>query len=268
MRKPCARAFVIGLDGAGGSAVCEAETPHIDQLLGEGVWSYTAQTVYPSSSYPAWGSLFHGVGPELHRIDEAHPCAEDDPWPSFFKLARQAWPDAELASFSCWAPINGKIIEPSCGCHLVSLPDPELVAAVTDYVRTHDPKLVFVQLDHIDAAGHKHGYGSQAYLDQIAVHDTYVGAIVEAIQEAGWYEESLIVLASDHGGHERMHGTQDARDMTIVWGCRGPGIARGKELGGEVHIVDTAAVVAEALGLPRPPAWEAEVPAGVWTALD
>jgi predicted AlkP superfamily pyrophosphatase or phosphodiesterase len=205
----------------------------------------------------------HGVGPELHQIDEAHPCQEDVPWPSFLKLARQTWPDGDLASFSCWEPINGAILEPSCGCHLVSLPDPELVPAIADYVRAHDPKLLFVQLDHIDAAGHRHGYGSHAYLDQIAEHDRYVGAIVEAIRDAGFYEESLILIVSDHGGHERTHGTRDARDMTIVWGCRGPGIARGRELEGVVRIQDSAAVVAEALGLSRPPAWEAVVPRGV-----
>ena len=263
MRKRCERAFIIGLDGAGGGAVREALTPHIDQLLAEGVWTYSAQTVFPSSSFPAWGAMFHGVGPERHGIDEEHPIAEDVPWPSFLKLARQAWPDGDLASFSCWEPINGRIIEPSCACHLVSLPDPELVPAVTRYIRTHDPKLVFVQLDHIDAAGHKHGYGSRAYLDQIEQHDLYLGAIVEAIRDAGWFEESLILLTSDHGGHEREHGTRDPQDMTIVWGCRGPGITRGRELESEVTITDTAAVVAHALGLPHPPAWEAKIPAGV-----
>jgi phosphopentomutase len=169
-----------------------------------------------------------------------------------------------LASFSCWEPINGKIVEPSCRCHLGSMPDPELVPAVVEYIQTRDPRLIFVQLDHIDAAGHRHGYGSAAYLEQIAQHDLYVGAIVEAIRDAGFYEESLILLVSDHGGHERKHGTLDPQDMTIVWGCRGPGIAGGKALDGAVNIVDTAAVVARALGLSRPPAWKAKVPTGVW----
>jgi arylsulfatase A-like enzyme len=268
MQTTCERAFVIGLDGAGGGAVRDAVTPHIDQLLAEGVRTYSAQTVYPSSSFPAWGAMFHGVGPERHRIDEKHPIAEDVPWPSFLNLARQAWPECELASFSCWEPINGAIIEPSCACRLVSLPDPELVSAAAAYIRTHDPKALFLQLDHIDAAGHKYGYGSRAYLAQTAQHDQYVGAIVEAIRDAGMYEESLILLTSDHGGHERKHGTRDAQDMTIVWGCRGPGVARGEELGGSVSIMDTAAVVTQALGLSRPSAWEARVPGGVFAALD
>jgi phosphopentomutase len=127
--------------------------------------------------------------------------------------------------------------------------------------------LVFVQLDHIDAAGHRYGYGSRAYLEQIAQHDLFVGAIVEAIRDAGWVEDSLILLVSDHGGHWRMHGTRDPRDMTIIWGCRGPRIARGHEIEGEVNIMDTAAVVAQSLGLSPPPAWEARVPPGVFSDL-
>lgn len=260
----CERAFVIGLDGAKGRAVCEAPTPHIDRILAEGVRTYSAQTVYPSSSFPAWGALLHGVGPERHQIDGRHPCAEDVPWPSFLKLARQAWPDCELASFSCWEPINTRIIEPSCACHLVSMPDPELVYAAAAYIRTHDPKVLFMQLDHIDAAGHVHGYGSRKYVAQIARHDAYVGILIQAICDAGVYEDSLILLTSDHGGRGRWHGGRHPDCMTIFWGCRGPGIVRGSQLEGPVNIMDTAAVVARALGLARPPGWEANFPAGVF----
>jgi hypothetical protein len=263
MAVKCDRAFVIGLDGAMGRAVQEAPTPHIDQLLSEGIQTYSAQTVYPSSSFPAWGAMFHGVGPEVHGIDGGRPCAEDVPWPSFLKLARRAWPDCELASFSCWEPINTRIIEPSCACHLLSLPDPELVYAAAAYIRTHDPRVLFLQLDFIDAAGHVHGYGSHRYLQQIARHDAYVGAVIEALRDASMYEDSLILITSDHGGRGRWHGSRHPDCMTIFWGCRGPGIVRGGELG-EVNVMDTAAVVAQALGLPRPPGWEASVPAGVF----
>jgi hypothetical protein len=263
MEKTCDRAFIIGLDGAMGRAVREAPTPHIDQILAEGVQTYSAQTVHPSSSFPAWGALLHGVGPEKHQIDAGHPCAEDVPWPSFLKLARQAWPECDLASFSCWEPINSVIIEPSCACHLVSMPDRELVFAAAAYIRTHDPKILFMQLDHIDAAGHTYGYGSRRYLDQMARHDAYVGVVIEAIRRADMYASSLILLTSDHGGRGRLHGNRHPDCMTIFWGCKGPGIAHGSKLG-EVNIMDTAAVVARALGLPRPAGWEARVPSRVF----
>ena len=86
MPTKCKSVFVIGLDGAMGSAMRKAETPHINALLSEGVVTYSAQTVVPSSSFQAWGAMFHSVGPDKHRIDGEHPCAEDVPWPSFMKV--------------------------------------------------------------------------------------------------------------------------------------------------------------------------------------
>jgi hypothetical protein len=62
MATRCNRAFVIGLDGAMGSAVHEAPTPEIDQMLAEGVRTDSAQTVFPSSSFPAWGHCPMGSG--------------------------------------------------------------------------------------------------------------------------------------------------------------------------------------------------------------
>jgi hypothetical protein len=258
------RVFVIGLDGAIGWAVREAHTPNIDAVLSEGVVTYSAKTVFPSASFEAWGAMFHGVGPEKHKIRGGYPCPEDVPWPSFFKVAQKVRPEAKCASFSCWEPINTHIIELSCMCHSVSMPDPQLTAAAVEYIRTNPPDLYFMQLDFIDGAGHSHGYGSRKYLDQITATDVLVGEVIGAIRDAGVFDESLIILLSDHGGEGRSHGGDHPNCMNIFWGCRGPGIRRGVELEDEVNIMDTAAIVARALELEPPPGWDARVPKGVF----
>ncbi len=264
MKGRCGRVFVIGLDGAIGWAVRKAHTPNIDAVLSEGVVTYSARTVFPSASFEAWGAMFHGVGPEKHRIGGGHPIPEDVPWPSFFKVAKSAHPEFRCASFSCWEPINTHIIEPSCGCHLVSMPDPQLTAAAVEFIRKSPPNLYFMQLDFIDGAGHSFGYGSRRYLDQITATDTLVGEVIGAIQDSGLFDESLIILLSDHGGEGRSHGSDHPNCMNIFWGCRGPGVRRGVEIEDEVNIMDTAAVVAEAFGLDPPEGWDGRVPEGVF----
>jgi arylsulfatase A-like enzyme len=114
-----------------------------------------------------------------------------------------------------------------------------------------------MQLDAIDAVGHSHGYGSQEYLEQITATDALVGVVIDAIRDAGIFDESLIVLLSDHGGEGKSHGSDHPDCMTIFWGCRGPGIASGIELENQVNIMDTAAVVAYALGIAAPAGWDA-----------
>jgi type I phosphodiesterase/nucleotide pyrophosphatase len=143
------RAFIIKLDGAMGDAVRAAPTPRMDALLAGGVTTYSAQTVLPSSSFLAWGAMLYGVDPEQHQIDDEHPCPDSTPWTSFMSLAWQTWPACQLALFSCWEPINTHIIERSAACHLVSLPDPELVPAATEYIRIHDPKILFLPVTQL-----------------------------------------------------------------------------------------------------------------------
>lgn len=59
----CGRVFVIGLDVARGPAVAEAETPHIDFVMADGLRTYHAQTVFPSVNFEAWDAMFHGANP-------------------------------------------------------------------------------------------------------------------------------------------------------------------------------------------------------------
>jgi len=264
MKEACERVFVIGLDGAIGRTVREAETPNIDELLGDGVVNYSARTVLPSASFEAWGAMFHGVGPEKHRLGGSQPCPEDTSWSSFMKVAKQRNPEIRCASFSCWEPINTNIIELSCDCHCVSMPDPQLTEAAAEYIRKSPPDLYFMQLDFIDGAGHSHGYDSQEYLDQINATDALLGEVVDAIRDAGVFDESLIITLSDHGGNGTSHGGDHPDCMNIFWGCRGSGVKSGVELDGEINIMDTAAIVAHALDLPAPAGWDAKIPDGIF----
>lgn len=273
MQATCKRAFIIGLDGLRGAAVAETATPSLDAVFADGVRTLRAQTVMPSSSYQAWGSMFHGVGPDKHQIGGSTPIAEDVAWPSFMKIARRQHPAATLGAYCCWTPIIRDIIEESADCQTLSTGDAELTAAACEFIRTQKPGLFFLHLDEIDGAGHSHGYRSDEYLAQITVTDGLVGDVIAAIRDIGAYDDSLILILSDHGGVTfdlpdggvaHSHGREDDDCMEILWGARGPGIAKGVELDGEVNIMDTAAVVARALGLSVPAGWDAKVPVGVF----
>jgi len=208
--------------------------------------------------------MFHGVGPEKHGIDADHPCADDTPWPSFMKAAQDTHPEWGCAAFSCWEPINTRLLEAGLDCHRVSLPDPELTGAAVEYIRRTPPHLFSMHLDFIDGAGHAHTYGSDAYLEQITTTDALVGQVFGAIRAAGCWEESLVIVLSDHGGVDTGHGGKEPGCMEIIWSCRGPGICRDVELATEVDIADTAPVVMRTLGLDPPAGWESSIPQGIF----
>ncbi|WP_241243147.1 alkaline phosphatase family protein [Paenibacillus whitsoniae] len=268
--KSCERVIILGIDGAG-AYIKEADTPHIDGLLQSGSATYGAQTVYPSNSGECWGSLLHGVGPEKHEAQmyiknnaqmPAGPVAA-----SLFRRVKAAYPNSPAGAFVCWAPILTGAIEPLDGVVKHAAPDADLVPAIGAFIKEQpDFRLLFVQLDDVDAAGHKHGFGTAGQLQAITRADAQIGEIVRALAEADLLDDSLIVVTTDHGGggaRTHDHGSDHPKDMTIFWGCRGPGVVAVNELVG-VSIMDTAAVALHALGLPLPADWEAKLPEGLF----
>jgi arylsulfatase A-like enzyme len=92
-------------------------------------------------------------------------------------------------------------------------------------------------------------------LETYANDDESLGFILESLKSRGMFEGTLIIVTADHGGHDTTHGFDLPEDMTIPWIVSGPGILP-MQLTIPVHIMDTAATAAFALGLPIPPEWD------------
>ncbi|MFB9328361.1 alkaline phosphatase family protein [Paenibacillus aurantiacus] len=295
----CKRVVIIGWDGAG-NFVQKARTPRLDAIADRGVIGYEAQTVMPTISAQCWGSLLHGVAPEKHRLTNdiaaKKTYAGDSPYPSIFRVIREQEPNAKLAAISSWDPINTGIIEEGLGIHKATaaaeelseeeaarLPetttagiqritrkDRQIALTAASYIRAHpDFRLLFVQFDLPDSAGHQEGYDTGHHWRSIESTDEHTGIILDAITEQELMEDCLIILVSDHGGggaHPNDHGSDHPMDRHIFWCCAGPGIATEFHLDERFEITDTAAVVAKALGLQAPAEWEARVPEGLFRA--
>ncbi|WP_308636898.1 alkaline phosphatase family protein [Paenibacillus silvisoli] len=261
------RVIIIGWDGAG-NFVQAAHTPYLDRIIARGAIAYDAQTASPTISAECWGAMMHGVNPEKHGLTnskaEKQQFPIDSPYPSIFRIVREADRAAKLASFSAWEPINYGIIESDLEVHNISLPDRDVALAAADYITNNpDVRLLFVHLDLPDMAGHKHGYNTPEQLRAIEETDANTGIILDGLERAGLMDESLIIIVSDHGGGGEIdtdHGSDHPLDKTIFWACAGPGIEPGTILSTNLTITDTAAVVAHALGLEAPITWEAKLP--------
>ena len=103
------RVALIGVDGAG-NFFRQAHTPNIDRIFEGGSVAYDTYTATPSISAECWGSMLHGVTPEIHRLSNGLastvPYDPKSPFPSVFRIIRENDPDCELASFCNWNPIN------------------------------------------------------------------------------------------------------------------------------------------------------------------
>lgn len=100
---------------------------------------------------------------------------------------------------------------------------------------------------------------SSAYDGEVAQADRVVGRLVQALQERGLYEPSLIVLLSDHGEGLGDHGEQEhgillyREDLQVPLMVKLPGSAHaGLRIAEPAQLVDVVPTVLDLLGLERP----------------
>jgi len=260
------RVVILGVDGAG-NFFSRTATPHMDALFADGAVTYDALTALPTGSGECWGSMLHGVEPELHglnnRVARAGPYDPASPYPSIFRVAREAMPGAQLASFSNWSHINGGIIEENLGVEKsTGDSDAEICGQVLDYLDAHDPALLFVQFDEVDAVGGQSGFGEKESLEKITETDALIGQIVAKYRDKGYADDTLFIVSADHGGKGFSHGGDSDAEKLIFIGCAGKTVVPGTVVG--MNVRDIAAVAAFALGLEAPATWTARVPQGIF----
>ncbi len=263
--------IIIGVDG-GGAFFKNTSTPRMDAIFKNGAVSYRTKTSYPTISAQCWGSMLHSVLPEFHRLTNgtvgSKPFKPDSPFPSIFRLVKEAFPNANMASFCNWNPINVGIIEDNLGVVKGTGSDPEVANKVVQYIQGNDPTLVFVQFDSVDGAGHGSGYGSARHLSAITAVDALIGNIYDAVKRKGILDDTLFLVSADHGGTpEGSHGGDTDAERYVFLGVAGKTVVEGGQIQ-EPEVRDIAAISAYAFGLDFPETWTGIVPGGLFQGVE
>lgn len=258
------RVLMLGIDGMGAFNRF-ADTPNIDRIFAKGAVTHHALAAKPTISTACWTTMLTGAIPEVHGlIHSLVPPAV----PTIFRLVKDAFPDAETAVFSGWSPIAHEIVAPGGGADTSDAgEDDALCERLLAYLDDHDPKLLFVQLDHVDGAGHTTGYGSQGHLDAISHADEQVGRILAKYEERGLLCDTLIIVTADHGGTVHCsHGDWSDGERFVFFGIAGKNVLPGEI--GEINQRDYPAIVLHALGITPPPfdpdGYAAQMPTGIF----
>jgi phosphopentomutase len=115
--------------------------------------------------------------------------------------------------------------------------------------------VLFVHLSDPDRAGHHDGWMSPAYGRAVRTTDVALARLLLAAERAYGATNFSMIVTADHGGHDRDHGSDDPRDVTIPWIAWGRGVEPGQLLGPSVRTMDTAATLLWLLGIPEPSDW-------------
>lgn len=261
--------IVIGVDGAG-RFFRQAETSNIDRIFAKGAVTYDMLTSKPTISAQCWGSMLHGVTAGVHGLTNAivaaSPYPAESKYPSFFRVIRENDPEAELASFCHWDPINVGIVEDGIGVHKVGgIGDAALTEEICKYLQSHDPTALFIQFDEADGAGHSAGYGTETQLQTITRIDGYIGKIYDLYAQKGILEETLFIVTADHGGNGTSHGGWTDTEKYVMFAATGKTVTHGTV--GDAEVRDIPAIVLHALGYQVPETWTSRVPDGLFEGV-
>lgn len=256
--------ILIGMDGLGAYAIEKADNPVMKQLMQEGSWTLKARSVLPSSSAVNWASMIMGAGPELHgftewgsKTPEVEPRTLDEYglFPSVFTLLRRQRPGAEMGVIYSWGGIGYLFPKKAVNKDQPCPNDTATTDAAVAYIKEKKPDFLFIHFDQPDGVGHGIGHNIPEYYEQVHKNDVLLGRIVQAVKDAGMWDNSVLILSSDHGGINKGHGGKTMVEMQIPWIFTGKGIKKGHEVRESVMTYDTAATIAWIFGLKTPQEW-------------
>jgi len=266
LRQPVQTVIILGVDGMSPRGVDEGVSPNMNRLIEQGSYTFHARGVFPTSSSPNWASMISGAGPEQHGVTSNDwrmwsrsitPSAIGAPgrFPTMFSQLRKYRPDAKIAVVYDWSGFANLYDYDEVDVSADTKgPEATMQRAVQEF-KNNRPDLLFVQLDHVDHAGHTYGWHTPEYFDAVERADKLIGDMLKAIDEERAWDSTVVLVTADHGGIGKSHGGESMVELEIPWIIAGAGIGKSREITRNVNTFDTACTTAFLLGIPQNPAW-------------
>ena len=261
---------LVGFDGLSAHAVKsdKAKMPVFKKLMEQGASTLENRSVLPSSSAVNWASMFMGAGPELHGYTEWGSAKPDLPsrvltdngmFPDIYYLLRKARPEAELGFIYEWGGMRN-LVDTLSVSYLKPLAlsaenTEQAVGDVTTYIKEKKPVFCSVIFGEPDGVGHGIGWETPEYFAMLSHLDQALGKIVQAVDDAGMMDETVFILAADHGGIHTGHGGKTMEEMQTAIVFSGKGVKAGYRIPESTMVFDIAGTVAWLFGLDTPQVW-------------
>ena len=216
------RVLVIGIDGTRPDCLEAAETPNLDALIANGIFSPDALNGDITMSGPGWSSILCGVQSDQHGVtDNSFSGSNYDLYPSFLKRLETWNSSLHTASICHWGPINDYIVLDGAD-DIINVSSDEAVRDIAvQLLSSDDPDAIFLHFDDVDITGHGNGYGVNIapYISAIEGVDALIGDVLSALESRDNYaaENWGIIVTTDHGGIGFGHGGNSIDEQNVFF---------------------------------------------------
>ena len=247
------RVILLAVDGLSKRGLEQAQTPRLDELAQQGVFIRRSKGVLPTKSSPNWTSILTGSWPEDHGI-------HSNQWwwfrwhrrlryPTLFTSLREQAPRKRSAAVYEWKHFGRLWAEKDLDRAVCSQDSAKTVSRVKRTLEEVRPDFLVVHLLRADLAGHEHGWGSAAYLTALRTADAQIGEIVDKVKALGLHDETLFIVASDHGGTGKKHGGTSETELYTPVIFVGASIKAKQVWEKPINNVDISQTIASILGV-------------------
>lgn len=234
------KVLIIGIDGTRSDALQQANTPNIDGLLVNGLYTFNAWHCGITISGPSWSDIMCGVWEDKHGVlENSYAGSNYDEYPYFTTRAKELKPSLYMVQVAEWAALNENVTN-EVWDKKIQVPDGGgVLTADSAVANLANPNLdaMFVYFDAVDLTGHDSGFdpNNAAYISAIEGVDGHIGTILNALYARPNYaaEDWLILVITDHGGNGTLHGLATDMERQIWWIANGASVEPQELVGGD-----------------------------------
>lgn len=249
------KVILISIDGMRPDGMQKCGNPYVSELEKMCAYTYKASSMFPSVTFPCHFSMTHSVTPERHGILTNTYVPQVRPVSGIFEKIKAV--GGVSAMFYGWEPLRD-IASPGSlkfstyiNTYMKESCDTILTDEAIRVVEEHKPDFVFLYMvDTDEKGGHDNGWMSDEYLGRISIAIDNTKRIID-----NFGDEYSVIIMSDHGGHDRTHGTAEPEDMTIPLFFLGKEFTPGV-IDRELSLLDIAPTIVKLMGLEPEPEWE------------
>ena len=265
--------IMVGVDGMG-QLYIENYTqflPNLSYLIDNGSIQNRTRTRLPTISAPNWGTILTGMEPEKSGI---HSNSWDPTWTNpgspgqdgippatgrgqiptpIWSIIKQQMPTMTTAVFYSWSWIQN-LVNNDVDYHLDGKGNDGVVmeTAIQHVLNNNMTNFMFLHLDQVDHDGHSSYWGSEMYYNGISNIDTFLGRLIQALQDKGYWDETTLFVTADHGGWRSGHVNFNQACMYVpnIW-CSGGSNKIKKGYNSDIYTtnIDFVPTALHALGL-------------------